>query len=352
MDIYVLNGLSGIKDIIDTFSSCIWTMQYFDVNDFELIVPGTERNVDLLTAGAMLVRASDISNGTYKNVMVVENIELDFDVEKGWQMKVTGGGLKKIVGRRIVWTQTNLSGTVEDGIRRVITENIISPSVPARVIPGFTMTARKGFPDTFEAQLFGNNISEWLVEVCQQYGYGWDVYIANGGFVFDLYQGTDRTYNQSAVTPVVFSAEFDNLASSTYQYEKADFKNAALVGGEGEGTSQRSATVGTASGLDRYEAYIDGGSVSSNGEIISLATYIKLLQQYGQEQLTGTAFTEKFGGEIINTPMYQLGRDYFLGDMVQIDNRFMQAKSRIIELIYSEDENGSSFLPTFSDWEG
>ena len=206
MDIYAIDT-SGIKDIIDTFSSCIWTMQYFDVNDFELIVPGTERNVDLLTAGTMLVRASDVSNGVYKNVMVVENIELDFDVEKGWQMKVTGGGLKKIVGRRIVWTQTNLSGTVEDGIRRVITENIISPSVPARVIPGFTMTARKGFPDTFEAQLFGDNIAEWLVEVCQQYGYGWDVYIANGGFVFDLYQGTDRTYNQSTVTPVVFSAE-------------------------------------------------------------------------------------------------------------------------------------------------
>ena len=351
MVVYVIDR-NGIKDLIDTFSSAIWNMQYFDVNDFELIVPGTEKNVDLLTAGAFVVRDVDVGNNVYKNVMVVENIELDFDAEKGWVLKVSGGGLKKLVGRRIVWTQTNLSGTVEDGIRRVITENIISPSDTARAIPAFTMTSRKGYADTFEAQLFGENIAEWLVEVCQQYGYGWDVYIQNGGFVFDLYKGTDRTYNQSSVIPVVFSSEYDNLASSTYQYEKADYHNAALVGGEGEGVNQRSATVGTATGLDRYETYIDGGSVSSNGEIISLATYLKMLQQYGQEQLTSTAFTEKFGGEIIETEMYKLNRDYFLGDLVQIDNKFMQARSRIIELIYSEDENGSTLLPTFSDWEG
>ncbi len=351
MDIYTLDGLNGVSSIIDTFESLIWNMQYFGPNDFELNIIGTEKNIQLLQPGTLLVRDVDASNSVYKNVMVVENRKISFDAEKGWMLQVTGRGLKKILGQRVVWTQTNLTGTVEDGIRQVITENVISPSDSKRAIPNFTLAIAKGYTDTFEVQLFGENLAEWIESVCQQYGYGWDVYIDNCSYVFELYQGTDRTYDQSSVVPVVFSPEFDNLLSASYTYEKADYKNAALVGGEGEGTDQRTATVGTAAGLDRYEAYVDGSTVSSNGEIITLDTYISMLQSYGKEQLANTAFLEKYEGEIIPNGMYTLNEDYSLGDIVQISNGLIQTSSRIIEIIYSEDENGTNLVPTFSDWE-
>lgn len=351
MDIYTLDGLNGVSSIIDTFESLIWNMQYFGPNDFELNIIGTPKNIQLLQPGTLLVRDVDVSNSAYKNVMVIENRKISFDAEKGWMLQVTGRGLKKILGQRVVWTQTNLTGTVEDGIRQVITKNVISPSDTKRAIPNFTLAASKGYTDTFEVQLFGENLAEWIESVCQQYGYGWDVYIDNGGYVFELYQGTDRTYDQSSVVPVVFSPEFDNLLSASYTYEGADYKNTALVGGEGEGTDQRTATVGIAAGLARYETYVDGSTVSSNGEIITLDTYISMLQNYGKEQLANAAFLEKYEGEIIPSGMYTLNEDYFLGDIVQISNGLIQTSSRIIEMIYSEDENGTSLVPTFSDWE-
>lgn len=50
--------------------------------------------------------------------------------------------------------------------------------------------------------------------------------------------------------------------------------------------------------------------------------------------------------------MYVLNRDYFLGDLVQIENeKGIKAAPRITEIIYAEDENGSSVVPTFSEWE-
>lgn len=352
MDIYILDGLNGVSDLIDTFESCIWNMQFFGENDFELTVPGTQQNINRLTDGTLLVRDFDMGGGTYNNVMVVQNREISYDVEKGWLLKVTGGGLKTLVGRRVIWAQTNLTGSVEQGIRQVITDNIISPTNSARTIPNFILDAAQGFTDTFDVQLLGENIAEWLTNVCPVHGLGWDVYISGGKYVFKLYKGVNRTYSQTEVVPVVFSPQFDNLISAKYTYEKADYKNAALVGGEGEGVNQRTATIGTATGLERFEAYIDGGSVSSNGDIITLDTYIKMLEDYGIEQLTGTAFIEKFDGEIIPNGMYKLNTDYFLGDIVQIDNGFIQATSRIIELIYSEDETGTNLIPTFSDWEG
>lgn len=353
MDIYVLNGLNGVQDIISSYQSCIWNVQYFSQNDFELVVNASTLNVNVLKPGTYLVRESDITSDGFNNVMVIQNYKLDFDTEKGWLLTLTGKGLKNdLLKRRIVWSQTNLTGTAEAGIRQVITENVISPSDSGRAISNFVLDTSQGFTDTIDVQLLGENIAEWLEQICTTYGYGWDVYIKNNQYVFKLYKGTDRTYNQSAVTPVVFSPEFDNLLSSSYTYNMSNYQNAALIGGEGEGTSQRTATIGTATGLNRYEAYIDGGSVSSNGEIITVETYTKMLQEYGQTQLDQTAYTESFSGEIDPAGLFTINRDYFLGDIVQIENeKGIQATPRIIEIIYAEDENGSSVVPTFSEWE-
>lgn len=352
MDIYVLDGLNGVSDVVDSFQSVIWNMQFFGASDFELVVAGTPQNIQRLQVGKLLVRDEDMNAGTFKNVMLIESRELVFDIDKGWILTVRGGGLKKILKRRVVWTQTNLTGLVENGIRQVITENVISPVDSNRAISNFTLDDVQGFTDTFDIQLLGENIAEWLESTCKLYGIGWDIYIDNGNYVFTLKKGADRTYNQNANVPVVFSPEFDNLISSTYTYDVENYANAALVGGEGEGTAQRVASVGTATGIDRFETYIDANSVSSNGEIITLDTYMNMLQDYGQEQLANSAFNEKFEGNVIPNGMYNLNEDYFLGDLVQIENENgISAVSRINEIIYSEDSNGWSLIPTFSDWE-
>ena len=353
MDIYVLDGLSGAKGIISVFQSVIWNVQYYGQNDFELVVSASDSNINLLKPGAYLVRDEDITSTGFNNIMVVQNYKLDFNAESGWILTVTGKGLKNdLLKKRIVWSQTNLSGNAEDGIRQVITENIISPTDSDRAIDDFILGDDNGFIEEIELQLLGENLADWLEEICTTYEYGWDVVINNGKYVFNLYKGTDRTYDQSEVSPVIFSPTYDNLISSSYSYNMAAYKNAALIGGEGEGTSQRTATIGESTGLDRYEDFIDGSSVSSNGEIITAETYIQMLKDYGQTQLNQTAYTQSFSGEIIPDGVYKINKDYFLGDIVQIENeKGISAKPRIIEIIYAEDTNGYSVVPTFSNWE-
>lgn len=351
MEIYVIDELNGIIGLIDNFSSAIFNVQYFSRNDFQITVAGTPENIDLLQMGRLLCRGDDMLENEYHNVMRIEGLQLNFDSEKGWILKVTGKGLKNILSKRIVWSQTTTTGSVEAAIRQVITENVISPTDSSRAISNFILDTAQGFTDTADIQLLGENIAEWLESTCQTYGYGWDVYIKNGKYTFKLYKGTDRSYNQNINPPVVFSPEYDNLLSSTYTYNKENFKNAALIGGEGEGISKRTASIGSATGLNRSETYIDGSSVSSNGEIITVEQYTAMLENYGQEQLSSLAFTKKFDGEIDPNGIYKLNQDYFLGDVVQIENNGITAVTRIVEIIYSEDENGISVIPTFTEWE-
>lgn len=352
MDIYVLDSSAQILDMIDTFESNIWTVQYFNTNDFELVVPATDKNIDLLQKDRLLCRDKDRDGDTWRNVMIIENIKIVADWEDGNQMTVSGRGLKSIVGRRVIWKQTNLTGKVETGIRQIITENIISPDDEKRKIDNFILDEPAGITDAFDIQAMGEDLDEWVTSTCQTYGIGWDVYIKDGKFVFKLYKGLDRSYNQKDRLPVVFSDEFDNLLASTYTYERAEFKNAALIGGEGEGVNQRITTIGDSSGLERYEAYIDGSSVSSNGTIITEEQYYKMLQDYAKDELNTTSFTESFEGNVIPDGNYILNQDYFLGDTVQVINEYgISATPRIVEIIESEDQNGTSIVPTFSTWE-
>lgn len=349
MDIYVLNSSGTPLGLIESYQSVIWNMQYFGYGDLQLVTAATPDTLELLQVGNLLVRDTDMSNCEYHNVMLIEKREIAFDVESGWMLTVTGKGLKNILSRRIVWSQMNLSGTVEDSIRQVITDNVISPTNTDRAIPNFILADSIGLTDEAEIQLLGDNIAEWLESVCTQYGYGWDVYLSGGNYVFKLYVGTDHTYNSDS--PVVFSPDYDNLYSSTYSYDLSTYGNVGLVGGEGDGINMRTATVGNASGLDRYEKYIDGSSVSSNGEIITVDTYLQLLESYGNEQITQFQLTQTFDGEIEPNGMYKLNEDYFLGDVVQIESNGITATPRITEIIYSEDANGISIVPTFSEWE-
>jgi hypothetical protein len=129
-----------------------------------------------------------------------------------------------------------------------------------------------------------------------------------------------------------------------------NYRNVALIGGEGEGTAQRTASYGEAAGLGRYELYVDGSSVSSNGEIITEEQYTALLKDYGKTMIDAVSATQQLEGEIDTHGLYTIDHDYFLGDVVQVENEMgIMAVPRIVGIIYSDDENGTTVIPTFSE---
>lgn len=352
MNIYILDTSFEICGLIDNYASIIWTTRYFKSGDFELYLTANDRNIAALKENYYLCREEDMQGDTFKNVMIIQNIKINTDVESGNYLTITGKSLKSVVGRRIIWQQTNLTGRVELGIRQVLTENIISPAIAARKIDNFTLGDIQGFTDTMNIQVTGDNMEEWLEKICTTYGMGWDVSVKNKKFVFQLWKGTDRSYGQSEIPYVVFSSDFDNLLNSEYSSDRSNFKNMALVAGEGEGLDRKTYSIGESTGLSRYELYVDARDMSTNNGEISSTDYDKMLKEKGAETLAEYGVIEKFEGEADPSTNYILNKDYFLGDIVQVINEFgISAAPRIIEIIDSEDENGRTVIPTYSTWE-
>ena len=127
-------------------------------------------------------------------------------------------------------------------------------------------------------------------------------------------------------------------------------KNVALIGGEGEGSARKYATSGNVAGLNRREMFVDARDISSDVDDRTLTTeeYTALLTQRGREKLSENKDITSFEGQMETSIMYKYGADFFEGDIVQMMNEYgHSAKVRVLEVVTSENEEGSSTYPTF-----
>lgn len=352
MNIYVMNAALERIGVIDAYRSIIWTRRYYEPGDFELWIDATADNLDLSQNGRFLYRDGDYSEGVLKSVMIIETKQMHTSVEEGNTILLSGRDLKALLHQRIIWKQSIFSGTVEENVRKAITDNIISPSIADRAISNFTLGDALGGTATVKAQACGENLGEWVSEQLMAYELGHDVTVSNGNFVFVLYKGADRSFAQSENPYVIFSPDYENLLSTEYIVSMAEYKNVALVAGEGEGTAKKTAVAGSGVGLDRYETYVSANGLSTDAEggTISQADYNAQLISAGMDDLVTHSAEKTFTGEVQPDVNFVYGVDYFLGDKVEIYNEFgIQASARIIEIIDSEDETGRTVIPTFND---
>lgn len=349
MDIYILDRSYTTLGVLDYCNSIIWARRYCDTGDFELYIPVTPEAITLCQIGNLVQRA-DLP----ESLMRIDTVNLTTDEESGDYLTVTGKGIECMIGWRIVWNQTNLNGTVTAAVGQLLTENLISPAIPERKIDGVTMGEPCECSITVQKQITGTNLLQAIKDILNSYNLGFKVLFENAMLNFYVYSGLDRSTNQKDRPPVVFSAEYDNLLSTQYDASTAEYKNIALVAGEGEGVNRRKYAVGTASGLDRYEVFVDARDISSETDTGTLpeSDYNNLLIAQGNEALAEAVATQAFSGTIEPSTNFIFGTDYQIGDIVQITNEYgISTAARIVEMIESWDENGYNCTPTLDSKE-
>lgn len=339
----VLDKSFNMQGIIDDYSSLIWAMRYYTNGDFEITTAVTDKNLELLQKDFYIIREDD------DNVGIIEHKEISINEDGKEVLIISGGFLPTILSRRIIALQTQLNSTVSKGIERLINENVISPIVSSRKIPGITVKTTS-FDTKLEAQYTGQNLLETIEEICTTYHLGIKGYLNDiQEIVYELYAGIDRSYNQTTNPYVIFSDEFDNLLSSCYAQTYSDQITDVLVAGEGEGLERKTLWVNKEikTGLERYEVYMDRRDLSTNNGEISEADYNMQLKEAGLESIT--PYIGAFDGTVyFNNNTFR--KDVNVGDICVIENKKwgLYINSRLIEVIESIDETGKYTLnPTF-----
>lgn len=347
--------------ILDDYKSLIWTERYTKCGDFEYETSMSSDLVEAIKPGRYLTL--DGSDTT----MIVETVSITTNTTDGNRIKVTGRDLKSILERRIVWNQTQLNSKIETAIEKLLNENVINPAISNRKIPGFVFQSSG---DTrldaikVDTQFTGDNLLDAIETLCSANNVGYTIAFnpddPDVRFIFQLYLGEDRSYDQETNPWVIFSPSFDNLIGSDYVESTKLYKNVAHIKGEGEGLDRKAFTIvldNDPTGMDRKELYVDARDISQNSDSyddegnpikISDAEYNAKLRLRGYEKLSEYEYERAFTGESeVVDGVFVYGKDFFMGDVIQVENEFgMSDKARVTELIRSGDTSGFAVYPT------
>jgi len=352
MEVLVLDSNFQGLTLLEAFESLIWTERFCAFGDFEVYAP-----IDAVILNALKYdNYLWVENSDY--VMVVEDWKIVTDPVNGNKISVTGRSLESILDRRIIWKQTILSGNFQTEVERLLNENAISPEISARHIPNLIFEASTDpiiTALTIDTQFTGDNLYDAIQVLCAVNDIGFHISLSdNGSLVFKLYSGTDRSYAQFLNPHVIFSNEFENIDNGTFIGSTKSLKTVTLVAGEGEGVDRKTTSVdastGAGEGLTRRELFTDARDISSTTDSGTLtpADYLILLSQRGTEKLSLQTTTESFDGQIEPSTNFKYGVDFFLGDIVQIENEYgMESRTRVVETIRSQNVSGIEVYPTF-----
>lgn len=376
MILYVLNKSYETVDIIDTYVELIWADRFRECGDFELYLP-----VNYCVRGT-LAKGNYLHLPKSDHYMIIEDSTTTTQpAGKGDpSFKLIGRSLESILDRRIIWPQIDYSGTVHGLIKRILTENVIDPSMTNRKISNFTFTDSSGgrMDEYISAQYHGENVKDVIESLCSEYNLGYRVRPqGSGGFDFTLYSGEDRSYSQETNPWVVFGPKYENIADTTLAETNSKYRNTAMMFNEYQHTYQVPHTdpdtgetttesvtelvrsevevfnkLGSVSGLDRKEIFINSNIShnDANGNYIDPSLYRHLMSAEGKKELEEYTRTSAFIGSCETYRQFVLGRDFNLGDIVSIENEYGQkGRCRVIEVIYSSNKNGESILPTFEN---
>lgn len=392
MEALVLNRKFQTLAIIDAFESFIWAERYNTPGDFEIYMPIAIAPLDAIKRDNYIwIRGSD-------RLQIIEDLEIVTNSEDGDYITITGRTLESILERRSVYTLTYIEGTLQDGFEQLLNENALNPTDKKRKIPELRFI-RNDDDRLNDLPMLGTFFGESLLDIaetyCEVYDLGFKIVFneEDSMFEFSFYYGEDRSYNQDTNLWVVFSENYDNLIGSNYFESFKELRTAAVICSENsEDYGQEFIDIDEypdLTGLDRREMGISNSSVrwevekpdedaieeeiraqvpGNMGEYEIQQRIDKAIEeawtkaidearivlreelvQRAKEELASTYITKTFEGEIDATLQYVYGVDFFLGDVVQVRNKYgKEASSRITEIVRSHDASGEKLTPTFT----
>ena len=357
--LYVYDPALQRVGLVEEISSLQWLSLYADAGEAKLVCVASENN------RALLQRGMRLWCNEQPECAVIRQTELEDDGKTA--MLTVRAPLS--VAR---WQKRVAMGTVQ--IRNVETAMLQLARSNRRGLAGTTAPA-KGLTATTESQTSWGSVLDAEKALAAASGLGFrEVFDpASGTETFEVYQGTDRTAEGTEAFVGYLGDDIGNISDIHIKDSEADWYNAAVVAGQGEGADRKVEIVslGEALGEARRELWVDArdiaatyqtatptGTTDADGNprytyeqhAYTDVEYAALLRTRGTEKLQ-----EHLRGFVVTVQAEQTlmryGVDYFLGDVlpVKLIRYGLRLSARVsgVQTIYEAD--GRRILLQLSD---
>ena len=346
MELYVLNDKFEVLGIIDNYECLVWERNYYKPNTFSMQIIPTFDQFELLKKGNILLK-----NDNTKEAMYIDHRELEENEEGIEILVVSGYSLTQWLDRRITLYKEVEKANAETVMKNYVNRHCINPAESNRKIDALVLGANNNLGQEVDYLSHYKPLLEELEYIAKvnELGYKIDLDLTNKKYLFEVYQGIDRTINQDINSRAIFSTEFENIKNQKYVDSDNNYRNMILIAGAGEDLNRKTLVLGTENkGLNRYELFVDARDISGTKQSgdtevdIPLAEYNKLLEARAKENLAECTKVQSFDCVISNTNNLIYRTDYDLGDKISIINKKwgLMLNERIVSITETYDVEG------------
>lgn len=365
--------------LIEIYSSINYTLKFIDVGSFELKCAINEQNVKLIQKNRFLWIEDEVCG-------IIQYISSSTD---DGTITVKGKLAKEMLNWRWVYPCFVKTGEPAALAESIVNIHCVNPSESKRKMRGLVI-GNAGYvinKPHITYQKTGDTVLTSVQNISTANNLGFEIYFNPRNvnpFKFVMLEGKDRTIgNKDGNKPVVFSRDFENIVSGSYEYNDDSFRNVALVAGEtADGSNNENAArtflvvdqVGSenVSSFCRKELYVDARDLQSEyseevttkddeGNNTTETVQKKMTEQEYNATLSNRGF-EKMGETLVEESyesqirtdartIYQFGKDYTYGDYVTVIDKSLgiMLNVQITEMQIVYDANGYDYIPTFGN---
>lgn len=330
MELLILDNEFNELGTIDEFNSLQWTRKYYDFGDFDL-----ECSIsffEMIQQGFYLFRQG-------YELAYIEEIKYKRSDDNEYVLHVSGQFISSMLNDRVIVGENKFTGTHEVIARQMLNENFINPSDVNRKISNLSLAEVRSLGEDTTLEIKDDEVGEELnsfleeKELSQRIDYD---YLTNQ-LLYSVWQGLDRTEEQSINTWAVFSDDYDNVADVEYSNDTSDYKNFAYVVGK----DNKTITVNNVKLGERRREMIVSSSDSVDAD----------LKTKGTQELDKEKPVEVIDCTVISNENLLYKRDYDLGDLCTIKIRSIDkmANMRITEVREIYEDGEVTIVPKFGD---
>ena len=365
--------------LIEIYSSINYTLKFIDVGSFELKCAINEQNVKLIQKNRFLWIEDEVCG-------IIQYISSSTD---DGTITAKGKLAKEMLNWRWVYPCFVKTGEPAALAESIVNIHCVNPSEFKRKMKGLVI-GNAGYvinKPHITYQKTGDTVLTSVQNISTANNLGFEIYFNprnTNPFKFVMLEGKDRTIgNKDGNKPVVFSRDFENIVSGSYEYNDDSFRNIALVAGEtADGSNNENAVrtflvvdqVGSenVSSFYRKELYVDARDLQSEyseeattkddeGNDVTETVQKKMTEQEYNATLSNRGF-EKMGETLVEESyesqirtdartIYQFGKDYTYGDYVTVIDKSLgiMLNVQITEMQIVYDANGYDYIPTFGN---
>lgn len=340
MDIYILNDGYQKIELIDEYSSFIWSERYSQYGDFELTIDPGSRLSELLKPGCK------VTHSKTERACIVSNYFFKTDPDDKRSLVIKGRSLEWFFNDRLVKPNAGENWKGQGQLDNLIIDIVQDVFLTGEDRFDMHYNSSVDIVESSQISVKEKSLYEAVKEMCDTENLGFSVTVRprtlEPRIRFGIYKGV-------FIQNMLFSSQMDNLTQESHLLSTEDFKNTAYVRCKDRAKTLTVYSPGTdplVRGLDRKVMLVDANDLDS-----TTTTELELLaqmKQRGLEALSEQKSIDFYDGEISKNTNYIYGEDYYLGDVVSVVDEVGQRKKvRLSEYIWISDDQGIKSYPTF-----